>query len=175
VSIMKWAIATVALLSSTTAFGAETMGTISARFNEMQLEWRTVSVEDEAERDASATLYLGVGFQTLVLQGIPVSDGGPQIVIEVLYFGTASPASIPTEVLISVFPGGFMQEHWTSEGVEMRQPEIDFTTLDYTIDGGTTEGTFAALLCVRTGFDDVDPEDCSPIEGRFSTEFAVQE
>ncbi|MCW5714519.1 MAG: hypothetical protein KIT43_08425 [Bauldia sp.] len=169
----KYTVAAIALLAPTSAFADETMGVISAVFYETPMEWRTIAIDDEAERDSTATLYLGPGFETLSLQG--VAENAPTIVIEVLYFGTASIANAPTEVLISVFPGGFMERHWTSEDVELRQPEISFSTLDYTIDGGTAEGTFAALLCARAGFDEVDLNDCTTIEGQFSTRFAVQE
>ncbi len=153
------------------AWEVEEIGKITATFDGEAFERSTVIVTDGDLVSPTANLFLTLNnFSSLSLL---TEDGN--FVIDATFMSHApGPETAPISTSMSFAPDGNMQ-FWMSEGAP--EPlEVTFTTLSVEGDKGHAAGSFRGVLCFADGLgEEVDPDNCRPIEGTFDTPFFVEE
>ncbi|MGX0978527.1 hypothetical protein ACSSVY_004267 [Roseovarius sp. MBR-51] len=154
------------------AWKVEEIGKITATFDDETFERSTVIVTDGDLVSPTANLFLTLNnFSSLTL----MTEDGNFVVEANFRSHTPGPETAPISTSVTYAqPNGNMQ-FWLSEGAP--EPlEVTFATLSVEGDEGHAAGSFRGVLCFADGLgEEVDPDNCRPIEGAFDTPFFVEE
>lgn len=157
-------------IGASAAAAQETLGEIEATIDSEAYEWRTLG-GGGSDVEYNTDLRDFGPVQTISMMGFPPGDVSMRGTIQ-LIVGLGSDTLTPVDQEVIYAPEGMSRMWMSIEGEDLVTVE-SFETTD---DGGEVAGTFSGRVCFKESmFAEPDPDNCKPIEGRFSSRLPLSE